>query len=620
MVREKDMAPKLDKILDVPVREIAASVLLTSLITAMIFLPAITNFGNVLFGQHDMYFFLWMFWHFENSLDSGANPFFASEIFHPYGISLALSTTAPFQSLTYWLLPDQWGILGKATFLQILSFVLGGFFSFVMVYRFTKSALPSMAGSIIYNFSPFHIEKALEAPNYSMAMPFVAMFFIFYYDSLGKKDRKAGILAALSLSLLLIALNELTVAIMAGFIVFIDIFIRYMHDSRLRIVSFENSAIAFIASLSSAGLFVFLLESGAPAIMTYTLPPLIFLSAAIFLILGPNNLIKSEKRNGHLRLMALCAIPVFIYIVILGMQPAYKFAEEDWGGRLRFYSKPVEYIFFPSELQEISKAGLIDGLGELTNAGVYLGPVLLLLLLLSFWGRAAGEEVYFRNLFLVCIFFSFPLLITRSEILTPTPFLAQPLFPMMAVLRESSRFIMFGLLFLSVAAGLLIKRIAEPRGNAGRFASLLLIALLIGERWPAMQDFVFDSSVPEFYGDLSADPADRSILIANFDYGSLLREVYYQTIHGKKLSYGFVSRFPIEEPLASLGTYEMQGSGTSTDAVADLALKSGYDYVVVHKAKTGSFEELNSGLAIRFEKVYEDDFMAAYFTNRSIPG
>ncbi|HSB47662.1 MAG TPA: hypothetical protein VLD37_06630 [Candidatus Bilamarchaeum sp.] len=600
--------------LGVPLKDLATCVFLTSVITIAIFLPAIENFGKVLFGQHDMNLFLWVFWHFENSIKNWENPFFAHEIFYPYGISLSQSTTAPFQGVIYALLPDSWGPFGKVTALQVLSFLLGGFFSFILVYRFTQSAIPSLVGSLIFDFSPFHFEKALIAPNYCMAMPFVAMFFVFYYDAAGRTGRNAGTLAALSLSLLLIALNELTVAIMAGFIVFIDIFRRYMAASRRPIVTYQNCAVALVASIFSTGLFVFLIEADSPAMVTYLLPPLVFLSAVAFLILGAENVVKSEKREGLLKALALCALPAVIYILALAAQPGYKFAEEDWADRLRFYSKPVEYVLFPSNLQEISKTIGMDGLGGLTNAGVYIGPVLLLLLLLSYvLPGAGGEESYFKNMFLVCLFFSFPLLVTRTEILTPTPFLAQPLFPMMGVLREPARFMLFGLLFLAVATGILIKRIAEPGGSIGRLAGLALIALLIAERWPSMGSFQFDATVPEFYKSLAGEPRTSTLLLANFNYEDLLRESYYQTVHGKKLSYGLVSRFPSEGPLASLGTPEITG-GQAMDAGSIVGLAEDYDYVVLHKAKNDSFGGMRQAIEARYPRVYDDAFMSVYKT------
>jgi hypothetical protein len=599
--------------LGVPLKDLAVCTFLTLLVTVGIFLPAIADFGKVMFGSDDIYPAIWVFTHYQHALENGENPFFSKETFYPYGISLALTSTNPLESVIYVLLPPDWSPLGRVTFLQVLSFVLGGIFSFALVYRFTGAFMPSLAGSFVFNFSAFHIEKALHHLNFSMAMPFMALFFLFYFEAVSAEKKKIP-LAAASVSLLLLALCEVSAAVMAGFIVLIDIFQRYMASSKAKIITYQNCAAAFLALAASLSAYIYLLESGAQVILTYIIPPAIFLLPVAFVV-GVEKLAKAEKKLGLIRLMALCAIPTLLFLLMLALVGSYRVAEERWADRLRFYSTPVEYVILPSELEWISGTGIIGGLDGFGDGGVYLGPVLVLLFLISCFLPGAGDrERYFRDMFLVCVAFAFPILMTRSEILMPTPFVAQPLFPLMGALRSASRFFMPAMLFLAVAVGLLLKRAIEPHGRAGQAAALLLIAILIVERWPDTERFIFDASVPAFYTELSKDPDDASILIANFNYDSLNLETYYQTVHGKKISYGTLGRFPIDEPLASLGTYELYGGTANASHLSDLVDENGYDYISLHKAKNGSFAQLRSALDKKYEEVYEDGFMVVFKT------
>ncbi len=547
----------MGRILGVPLDHFILALAITTIISIVIFLMPISEFGTALLGAEDIHLFLWIFWHFEKSLDSIQSPFFADEIFYPEGVSLTLLPMFPFQSLIYWALPDWIGPFGKLTLLQVLSFILGGIFSFSLVHRFTKSFFPSLAGMIVFNFSVYHFEKAIHHLNYSMAFPFLALFFIYYFDAVeGKKQNHIP----LAISLLLIALNELTVAIMAGFIVFLDIFQRYLGGER--IFTTRNTLIFALSIISSLMAYEFLAWISAPAFLTYTVPSLFFLSASLLLILKKDRLIESERRFGHFRSMAIAAVPVLLYISFLAILPSYAFQPDSILVNTVLFSVPVEYLIIPSGFQSIS--GFFDGLSPMSEGGVYIGVAVLILLVFA----KTKEERYFRNLSLLAVLFSFPVIRLGESIIFATPFLAEPLFPLLPVLRVPPRFMLFAFLFLSIMAGLVAKRLLSSRKQL----LLLLLLVLIAERWPANGNFIFDASIPGFYSDLADDPPGKTIfLYPNFDYNTLLREQYYQTIHHKRISYGILSRLPVDSGLVRAYREDLYG------------LMRSYDYVVVQK-------------------------------------
>lgn len=569
------------KLLGVPIEQLALCFIITTALTAIFFLPALSDFGHVLLGKEDIQFFIWLFWHYGQSVAHGTDPLYASEIYYPYAVSLSTSTVTPLQGALYLIMPADWGVFGRITALQVLAFVLGGLFSFALAYRFTKSFMPSLIASFIFNFSAFHFEKALHHLNYSMAVPFVALFFLCYYDALAQRPKDRSHLW-LALALLLVALNELTIAIMIGFMVFIDIFIRHARASGVDLPTPRN--ILTVGCAIAVSLLIFELSSVSqfPALFVYLVPGTLFVAVCLFMVLGKGNLIRRETADGFFVSMAVCAVPVLCYGALLALHGSYAFQPDSILANTLKFPVPIEYVLLPSQLQQVSQLGLFQGLDMASETGgAYLGPVVILLLLASWLlPKASDDERHARNLGVICLLFSFPLIMIGSTPLIVTPLLSGPLFPLLGLLRTQSRFVMLALLFISIAAALLSARLFAKRKNGTAMGAGLAV-LLLAASWPALGSFAFEPHVPGFYLNLSGSAHNASIfLYPDLDYYTLLKEDYYQTIHGDNMSYGTVSRFPEGgNPLFSI--YQ-QGNVTPDEAAA-LVRSMGYDYVVVQK-------------------------------------
>jgi hypothetical protein len=208
--------------------------------------------------------------------------------------------------------------------------------------------------------------------------------------------------------------------------------------------------------------------------------------------------------------------------------------------------------------------------------------------------------------------------------------MVEPAFPLLGVLRVPARFMIFALLFASIFAGLALKRLL-PDGGKGKAIAVGIILLLLLERWPQSDGFVFDPSIPEFYSGLAKDNSAHAIFFyPGINYYSALQEDYFQTIHGKNLSYGVLSRQPIGgNPLFSLYSAGIEPS--SSGKAVSLARNLGYDYLVVEKKACTSdcfydaFAPLNAtylaGLDAELEKqagkpVFEDGRMMVYGLKR----
>ncbi|MFH0737507.1 MAG: hypothetical protein V1827_02330 [Candidatus Micrarchaeota archaeon] len=568
-------------ILGVSVQEVLICAMITGVLTAIFFLPAITDFGKTLYGTEDIQFFIWLFWHYGNALSQGTNPFVASEVFYPVGVTLSATTITPLTAAAYLIMPDAWGPFGRITAIQVLSFILGGVFSFILARRFVKSFLPAMLGSIVFNFSAFHFEKALHHINYSMAMPFLALFFIFYLAAMDEKKEKRRILG-LSTSLVLLALCEFMVAVMAGFIIFIDIFRRYAKNSHADLLTPRNMLIMGLASALSLVAFDLLAVAGASSLIVHTVPSSFFIAVCLFGVLGSKNLLFREEEDGYLRSIALSASPLFLYLAAIALLQPYQIVNEQLTQNVVAYAIPIGYLIIPSGFQAIWHA--VGGLPGLSETGVYVGLPVLALIACSWLVRGATpQEERLRWLFLISIAISFPLIVFGNAAITATPFMVSQLFPLLGLLRSQSRFMMFTFVFLAPLTAIIAGRLAERLGDRKRLFLLALCALLLFERWPSLGDFVFQPGIPGFYKDIARDGSvDAIFLYPSQDYFGYLREVYFQTLHGKNISFGVMSRFPASGSERLFDIYWMVDSD-----IAGFVKETGYDYVVLPKVDCG---------------------------------
>jgi hypothetical protein len=117
--------------------------------------------------------------------------------------------------------------------------------------------------------------------------------------------------------------------------------------------------------------------------------------------------------------------------------------------------------------------------------------------------------------------------------------------------------------------------------GAGWGVLLLLLAL---ERWPARAVATEQVVVPEAYRRLAATPGSFAILQSPEDsYVHWMRYLFWQTVHGKPMVLGYVSRLPAgaDRWLTSLR------AAPASERVARLRA-AGVGYLVVHPATPGA--------------------------------
>jgi hypothetical protein len=607
---------------------LVSSGILSLLASVLIFYPALADFGGKVIGTEDMKLVIWTYWHYANAFESGADPLFADEIFYPEGIYITRTPLMIFLAAAHFLLPAAWTVFAKITFIQIVSFAVGGIAAFAFCYKAVRSLYPALLGSAVFNFSIFHLQQAVHFLNYAAAFPFVPVFFYFYMDLYeGRKEMIA--FALLSLSLLLIAISEITVALMIGLLVMVDVFAKYMRELGVGL-DWKKALVLVIAGLISLALSVILAAIPKLLFLLYFLPPAIFIGSAVFFVIGGRSLIAAEEKLGIFRALAVCAVPTILYSAMVGLLPSYEFVPDLTLYHNMLYPVPIEYLLLPSDFQLV---GNVMGLASTSESGVNLGIGVLILIAVSVLARdAAGVEKRYRDLFLISVLFSFPVVVAGDHFLAISPFHPQTLFPMLSVLRAPSRFMLFAMLFASVLSAMAIKRIADKGGNI-RILAIGLAMLVALERIPDYGPYIFNPQMPQFYNDLAkADEDSKIFLYPYLDYYNLLDEAYYQTIHGKKLSHGVLSRRPVPEHSVLSGIYAEQFASNRT---IDYVKSKDYDYIVVQKKKcmnehdcfVGVFAPIDATDAERIRvqmelsfgmPIYQDDSIIVYKNRPSL--
>jgi len=172
---------------DLSVRQHALILLFFTAVTLLFTWPLAQNLNGTPGG--DAYVFAHSFWWFKKALSSFANPFYTNYIFYPDGVNLA------FQSATFgnFLLTLPVTFLAGPTvgvnIALMMTFVLAAWFTFLLAYRLTGDLLASLVAAYIYAFSPFHALHGVGHLNISSIHCLPAVLYALLRTFTGKTWR-----------------------------------------------------------------------------------------------------------------------------------------------------------------------------------------------------------------------------------------------------------------------------------------------------------------------------------------------------------------------------------------------------------------------------------------------
>ncbi|HBW47061.1 TPA: hypothetical protein DEF17_03910 [bacterium] len=172
---------------------------LFSLISSFWLFPLSFHIFECLPAGHDSWLFLWNFWWTGKALfELHISPFFCDYVFYPVGVSLYFHAATPLNSLVGFAVQTLSTPAFAFNFIFVSSFILSGYFAFLLAYRLTGSSIAGLFAGYIYAFSPFRFSHIDQLEHLSTQWPALLAFTLFLL--IEKKTISISILAAISFS------------------------------------------------------------------------------------------------------------------------------------------------------------------------------------------------------------------------------------------------------------------------------------------------------------------------------------------------------------------------------------------------------------------------------------
>jgi predicted methyltransferase len=140
--------------------------LLYGLLAALATYPLLLHFGTRLPSDGgDALQNYWNYWWTARALSAGQNPYWTPFLYAPYGAPLYLHTLNLFNGIVG--LPVQWafGMVPAYNTVVFLSFILAGYFAYLLVAEVSGSRLAGFVGGVVYAFGSYHMTHLLGHMN-----------------------------------------------------------------------------------------------------------------------------------------------------------------------------------------------------------------------------------------------------------------------------------------------------------------------------------------------------------------------------------------------------------------------------------------------------------------------
>jgi hypothetical protein len=179
---------------------------LYSLIAVLATYPLILHFGSQLPSDGgDALQNYWNYWWTGRALASGQNPYWTPYLYAPYGAPLYLHTLNLFNGVVS--LPVQWafGLIPAYNSVVFLSFILAGYFAYLLVAEVSGSRLAGFVGGIVYAFGSYHMTHLLGHMNLlsSEWLPAYILCLIRASGTIGRRRTRYALAAVGALVLLM---------------------------------------------------------------------------------------------------------------------------------------------------------------------------------------------------------------------------------------------------------------------------------------------------------------------------------------------------------------------------------------------------------------------------------
>lgn len=459
-------------------------------------------FSNMVPGEGDVYFYLWDLWWFKKALLSASSPYFTQYFFYPTGLNLAFSAITPFNGIISIPLQFMFGLTKTYTILWLISFVISGYGTYLLVNYLTGNSKAAFISGLIFMFSPYHFAHSLGHLNL-LSIEWIPFYVMFFFKTVNEKSSTNAIYAAFFL--LLVFLSEYT------YFIYLSLFTIFF-------------------------LLYYICEDKSYVINKYVVKRLFLLGISFTILFLP-----------------------FVYPLLkelLTSKSSYMYS-----GGFVTYSADLLGFFIPSKFHPIFNQFVIpmyqNFTGNYAEFTVFAGYTVLILSTIAFLKIKTKEIKFWVLATAICFIFCLgPLLhinglftgtIENIKFAIPLPYAIIMKIPIVSIARVTGRWDAIVMLNLSVLSGYGLSYIYEKfenhsfkRVSPNTYITIIFASLILFE-FLSIPYPMANTNVPEFYHSLSNNSEDFAILeVPEFGYHLAFPEyVYYQTVHEKRLITGY---------------------------------------------------------------------------------
>lgn len=479
-------------------------------LTVVMTFPLALHFGTALPGDgRDGWQNYWNFWWTRQALLHDTSPFWTPLLYAPQGAPLYLHTLNLFNGVLTLPLQLAFGVTAAYNTAVFLSFTLAAYFSFLLVSYVTGSRLAGFAGGVSYAFGTYHLMHLLGHTNLlaSEWLPAYLLCLVTATDACG--HRRLVLAVAAVVALLLLMFCDWQYVLFAA--LFTPLYALYTAVTRRScwplLVAGAIGALWLVAAAPLLAPTIAEIRATAPSRPAVFGPERFPADLLSFVVPGP---LQSWWGRQAERLGGLAVAPAVERAVFLGYLPLLLSAIGVWHARRR----------------------ALVWLGiALTFALLALGPTLTI----------AGQSRF-----------------GPTGWSLPLPYRLLERVPGLNLARVPARFALLVTLCLAVLSGFGIRFLATrfatrwPRPALSLAYGVLILALL--SEHLAIPYPLTPVTAPPAFQWLAAQPEPGTVL----EFPVVLersRSLFYQTIHGRPIVGGYLSR-PLAYPYLTLPLFQ----------------------------------------------------------------